>query len=97
MSKMAKNSSTSSSVLPFGKKNYLFFGIGVVSILLGYLLMGTENFIDATEFSLALYVCPFLIVGGLCVVGYSILVRPGQPNPAADSGASDSSENTSQQ
>ena len=84
---MKKENSSGGSRLPFGKKNYLIFGLGVALMLLGYFLMSTENFVDATKFSLSLYVCPFLIVGGLVVVAYSILAKSGiGPDSSADNG-----------
>lgn len=45
-------------------------------VLLGYILMATENFIDATEFSLSLHVSPVLIILGHVVVVAGILYRP---------------------
>ena len=38
--------------IPFKKINVLIILAGVALIILGYLLMSTENFIDATQFSL---------------------------------------------
>lgn len=61
--------------LPFGKKNFLWILIGAGLIALGYFLMATENFVDANEFSLALYVCPVMIIAGHVVVIYGILIR----------------------
>ncbi len=61
--------------LPFTRKNYILVGIGFGLILLGFILMASENFIDATKFSLSLYVSPFLIIGGFAEIIYAILVR----------------------
>lgn len=64
-------------LLPFGKKNYIFIGLGVFLTLFGYWLMAGEEFVDVEDgFSMALHVCPWIIVGGLCVVGYGIMLRP---------------------
>lgn len=63
-------------MLPFGLYNYVVVVAGFVVILLGYLLMSTENFIDATEFSKALHIAPVLILIGLIAVGYGIMMRP---------------------
>lgn len=66
--------------LPFKKKNIIYILIGVGLIVLGYLLMSTENFIDAEKFSLSLWVCPVLIIGGHIVVAYGIILK--DPNAA---------------
>jgi uncharacterized membrane protein len=65
--------------LPLKSRNLLIILVGVALIGLGYILMATENFIDATEFSLALKVCPTLIVLGHVVVVIGILLRSGSP------------------
>lgn len=59
--------------LPFKSKNYKLMAIGVVLIFLGFILMSTEGFIDSKQFSLSLYVCPFLIIGGFAEIIYAIL------------------------
>lgn len=61
--------------LPFKPKNYKLMAIGVVLILLGFILMSTEGFIDSKQFSLSLYVCPFLIIGGFAEIIYAILAE----------------------
>ena len=63
------------SQLPLARHNYLFIGIGMALVAIGFWLMGTEPFIDATQFSLALHVSPVLILGGYGAVGYGILAR----------------------
>lgn len=73
--------------LPFKKKNILYILIGVGLIVLGYLLMATEDFIDATEFSLSLWVCPVLIIGGHIVVAYGIILK--DPNAITSTTAVD--------
>lgn len=61
--------------LPFNKNNIFFILIGVFLIFLGYLLMSLEDFKDATEFSMALYICPILIIAGHVVVGIGIIYK----------------------
>lgn len=68
--------SSASPLPPFGKKNYIFVLAGIVAIVAGYLLMGTEDFVDATKFSIALHVCPFIILAGFISVGYGIMIKP---------------------
>lgn len=66
--------------MPFGKKNYLFLIIGVVLIILGYFLMSREDFIDATQFSLALHIAPPAIILGFVVCIYAIMINPSKSN-----------------
>lgn len=63
--------------LPLKSRNLLIILVGVALIGLGYILMATENFIDATQFSLSLKVCPTLIMLGHVVVVVGILIRSG--------------------
>jgi hypothetical protein len=68
---------------PLTKKNYILLAIGAGLIALGFILMSTEGFIDATQFSLALYVSPVLIIGGFIWIIYAILAKDpknNQPN-----------------
>jgi hypothetical protein len=53
---------------------YIILG-GLFLIVLGYVLMGTEDFIDAKEFSLSLYVSPPLIIVGHVIIVWGILAR----------------------
>jgi hypothetical protein len=65
---------------------YIIIG-GLFLIILGYVLMSTENFIDAREFSLSLYVSPPLIIAGHVVIAWGILARSkkgGSPTTAAN-------------
>lgn len=66
--------------MPFGKKNYLFLLGGIVLIFLGYIIMSSEDFIDATKFSLALYVAPPVIVLGFVVCIYAVMLNPAGKN-----------------
>lgn len=59
--------------MPFKPKNYKLMALGVFLIVIGFILMSTEGFIDSKQFSLSLYVCPFLIVGGFAELIYAIL------------------------
>ncbi|HEX2900319.1 MAG TPA: hypothetical protein VHS96_11430 [Bacteroidia bacterium] len=48
---------------------------GLFLIALGYVLMSTESFIDAEQFSLSLYVSPPLIMAGHAVIIWGIIAR----------------------
>lgn len=63
--------------LPLNSKNIIIILGGVILIALGYILMSTEQFIDAKEFSLSLYVSPPLIIIGHFVVAWGIIAKNG--------------------
>lgn len=70
-------------VLPLGKRNYMLLGLGVVILIIGYAIMSSEDFIDAQsdQFSLALDVAPFIILGGYAEIIYAIMAKPGEAAP----------------
>ncbi len=69
------SSNKSKESLPFTKKNYLLLLLGVGIIAFGFILMSLEPFIDATKFSIALYIAPFVVVGGFVEVIFAIMYR----------------------
>jgi len=76
MSTLKKNAPTQVTYdFPLKRKNYILLSIGIFLIFLGFVLMATEDFIDATEFSLSLYVSPILIIGGFAEIIYAILAK----------------------
>lgn len=56
--------------------NYKLIGLGIGILILGYFLLSLEKFKDATEFSIALYVAPFIIVAGYAELIYAVMARP---------------------
>ena len=72
-------SGSGNNQIPFTKKNYLVMSAGVALMALAYYLMAGEKFVDAVHFSVSLYVCPFLIIAGLILVGVGIMVRSNPP------------------
>lgn len=60
--------------LPFGRKNFIWMSIGGLTLLGGYALLWQPHFTDAKEFSLALYVAPWVILAGVSILVYSTLV-----------------------
>lgn len=73
---MAQGSrSKSNESLPFTRKNYLLLLLGVGIIALGFFLMTLEPFIDATKFSIALYIAPIIVVGGFVEVIFAIMYQ----------------------
>lgn len=61
--------------LPFTRMNYILLIIGIAIILTGFMLMSSDTFVDATEFSVALHVAPWLVVGGFVEVIFAIMYR----------------------
>jgi hypothetical protein len=57
----------------FGKENYKFLIIGVLTVLLGFILMsGTEDILDFRKITLA----PIVVIAGFVIVTYGILKKP---------------------
>lgn len=58
---------TVKQALPFGKRNYVWFGIALASIIIGYIFLGTGD----------ITIAPILLVLGYCVlVPVAILLPP---------------------
>lgn len=74
--------------MPLSQRNYFWFILGFGLIVLGFILMATEDFIDATQFSLALYVCPVLIIAGHAIIIYGLIIKPSN---AIDESAAENS------
>lgn len=71
----ASSRSKSKETLPFTRKNYLLVLLGVGIIALGFFLMTLEPFIDATKFSISLYIAPIIVVGGFIEVIFAIMYQ----------------------
>ncbi len=57
---------------PFNKKNYMLFLIGLVTIILGYILMYTG---DTSSFQ-SIVIAPIVLVLGYCVIiPISIMIK----------------------
>ena len=57
----------------FGKINYQLFGIGLVTIILGYILMAAGE----TESIQSIKIAPLILIIGYCVlIPAAILVKP---------------------
>lgn len=73
-----------SEELPFTRTNYVLLILGIVIILAGFVLMSLDEFIDATEFSVSLYIAPILVVGGFIEVIFAIMYRPTNSAPSPE-------------
>ena len=70
-------------VLPFGKMNYILLLIGIAVIGLGFFLLSLDDFVDATEFSISLYIAPIVIVAGFIEIIYAIMYKDKSQTPAS--------------
>ncbi len=69
-------STKSAPDMPFMRRNYVWLFIGVAILLAGYVgLLFPGEFVDSKQFSFALYVAPWLIVGGFMTLIYAILKK----------------------
>ena len=60
------------SVLPFTKKNYMWFAIGLAVIVLGYIALGYGS----------ITLAPILLVAGYCVIiPIAIIINGGKEKP----------------
>ncbi len=70
------------AVLPFGRMNYILLVVGIAIIGFGFLLMSMDDFIDATQFSVSLYIAPFVVVAGFVEIIYAIMYKAPQQDEA---------------
>ena len=72
------------TAVPFGRRNWILFGVGIAVIVLGYVLLS----IPPADGFLSLTAAPLLLVLGYCVlVPVAILYRDasaGQASPGVD-------------
>lgn len=82
-----KSTSTTPDVsLPFSRQNYILLAIGVGIIILGFFLMSLDDFVDATEFSVSLYIAPIVVMAGFAEIIYAIMYRPKASSQTQDAG-----------
>ena len=63
--------------LPFGKKNYQWMIIGVVTLVLGFIIMSLDQQPHGFGF-LGLTLGPVIVMAGFIIEIYAILHRPGK-------------------
>jgi len=68
--------SSPEAVLPFSRMNYILLAVGVAIIALGFFLMSLDDFVDATKFSISLYIAPIIVVAGFVEIIYAIMYKP---------------------
>ena len=73
------------SAVPFGRRNWLLFGVGIAAIVLGYVLLS----IPPADGFLSLTAAPLLLVLGYCVIlPVAILYRDSPTGSAAPAAGS---------
>ncbi|MEM6263543.1 MAG: DUF3098 domain-containing protein [Bacteroidota bacterium] len=77
-------SSKSTEQLPFGRMNYILLMVGVAILIVGFFLLSLDPFIDATEFSISLYVAPLIIMAGFIEIIFAIMYQPKNEVPKTD-------------
>lgn len=61
--------------LPFGKKNYQWMVIGLITLVVGFIIMSLDS--DAYGFGLlGLTLGPIVVMAGFVVEIYAILIKP---------------------
>lgn len=76
--------------IPLKNLNILIVLSGLFLIILGYVLMSTEGFIDSKEFSLSLYVSPPLIIVGHGVIAWGLIAGKRRTASTDADGGNDS-------
>lgn len=61
---------------PLQPVHYKRIALGFLLLVVGFLLLASEKFVDATQFSISLWVAPLIILGGYIWIGASILYNP---------------------
>ncbi len=57
---------------PFGRKNYILFGVALVVIIVGYICLGYG---DDPNHPITLTLAPILLVAGYLIIPFAIMVR----------------------
>ena len=66
-------------IWPFGRKNYILFGIAFVVICLGYIFLGYG---DDPDNSISKTLAPIVLVAGYALIPFAILAK-GKPDEDA--------------
>lgn len=61
--------------MPFSRMNYILMAAGVGIIALGFILMSFDKFVDATQFSVSLYIAPPVVIFGFLSIIYAIMYQ----------------------
>jgi hypothetical protein len=83
MAIVTKTKTTTKNQVLFDKQNFLWMGIGLAVLALGFFLMAGGKSADPTVFDesevyspMRITVAPFLIIVGFCIEIYAIMRKP---------------------
>lgn len=68
--------------MPFGKKNYQWMVIGLVTLVIGFVVMSLDNQDYGFGF-FGITLGPIIVMAGFIMEIYAILIRPEAPKPDA--------------
>ena len=79
----SKTAETPAFDWPFGKKNYIIFGIALAILVVGYICLGYG---DDPNHPLTLTVAPILLVLGYLLIPFAIMAKgkPDAPGSASE-------------
>ena len=77
--RQAGNQQKNHAAMVFQRGNYLLLLLGIAIIVVGYVMMRTENEVDGF---ISLYVAPLIILGGYLEIIYAILWKPKKKDDA---------------
>jgi pilus assembly protein TadC len=81
--KSKKSSGSVKWALPFEKMNYILFGAGILTIIIGYFLLSLGNS-TSWDNPISVSVAPVVLVIGYCVlIPYALLYRSKKEEPTA--------------
>ena len=61
--------------LPLTRTNYFLILGGIAIIVLGLFILAIDDFVDAQQFSVSLYIAPLVILGGFVEIIFAIMYR----------------------
>lgn len=71
-SKKMRASETQEIDWPFGRKNYILFGVALIVIIVGYICLGSG---DDPNDPITLTLAPILLVVGYLIIPFAIMAR----------------------
>lgn len=84
--KKTKTAETAAFDWPFGRKNYVLFGIALLIIVIGYVCLGYG---DDPNHPITLTLAPILLVLGYLIIPFAIMAKgkPEVDEPSAEESA----------
>jgi len=73
--KVGNKAPVSAADMPFGPEHYRLLLIGIGILLFGFVLLASGDFVDATQFSVPLYIAPVVLLAGYGFLIYTTLKK----------------------